>query len=510
MFAGQQFQDSVSNLLTTTISSEADASKIEMNNLHEETKPFVTVNATHFLVWSAVCFVEFAIFYTLMATYEKHMRPGDVPWWRASFLGLTIAPFGYSSFPDFFALSLTGRQLEGYLACLLSVIAILSKSVACVVPRIFMSGQWLAPSIFVAACIAFAVYTSISLLAAAFSTSGRPYARNFRCGAHALWFVWMLFGTLGTSILLYGVSIAYIVLQQRSLVAASMFLPVITSMVDMCTLLTTVWIYRRFVYASRIHASNKVERPCNMLGDQKMVMMIALCVTHAYSESARLVSMLVPVVKQPSWSFIFPMLSCFLSNVCLRCYLSTELVSRAVSSSWWFLFLPDAGTVMLNEVRVCFGYPRFVNVAALAFSNVVVHGLERWPLFNFHASVFVLLACALEIIEDLIVCRGWLTATSWMRKTSSYYRGMHPLSLSQVMSFDKDGVQPSGFAIGFHGMRHLPFRCVAVVMMPSCVSSYSLLTLLLGAGYIHGACPTWIAEDLRWMDGLVWETPLRC
>eukprot|EP00928_Gymnodinium_smaydae_P097143 TRINITY_DN8729_c0_g2_i1.p1 TRINITY_DN8729_c0_g2~~TRINITY_DN8729_c0_g2_i1.p1 ORF type:complete len:524 (-),score=22.81 TRINITY_DN8729_c0_g2_i1:268-1620(-) len=450
-----------------------------------------------------------------MDLYEKHMQPGDIPWWRASFVALTIAPLGYSCFPDLYGLSLTGRQLERRLAWFLSFIAILINFVACVLPMRVMGGQWRTCSLYVAQGVFFLVYSGISLLATA-CLWFRPrrelllQAWSFRSVAHALWYIWILLGTFGTWVLLYGVSMLYIVVQQSSLVAASIFLPTITSLVEIGTLVSTVWIYRRLVYASRIHASGKLEQNCGMQGDQKTVMLIVLCMTHAYSESTRLISLMVPVVKQPSWNFIFPMLACFLTNICLRCHLTSEMLSRTVSPSWWFLFLPDSGTFMLNEVKIYFGYPRFVNLAALAFSNLILHGFTTWPLFNLQSSVLVVLACALEVIEDLIVCHGRLTPTSWMYKTSSYYRGMHPLNLSQVMSFDKNQETPSGFAIGFNGMRHLPFRCVVVVMMPSCMFGYSLMTLLLGAGFVHSACPTWIAEQGRLMDGLLWETPLRC
>eukprot|EP00928_Gymnodinium_smaydae_P014438 TRINITY_DN15289_c0_g2_i7.p1 TRINITY_DN15289_c0_g2~~TRINITY_DN15289_c0_g2_i7.p1 ORF type:complete len:719 (-),score=52.04 TRINITY_DN15289_c0_g2_i7:220-2376(-) len=515
VFAGQQFHDFHLHPGATIISSAAAAAQADFGNPSEEAKPFVTVNAMHVCMWCGVSFVQFVAFFVLMSIYEPQMQPGDLPWWLVSFSILTIAPFAYSAFPDILGLSLTGRQPERRLAVLLCLVGSLTQFVACVSPAGWMHGHWRTWPLYTVQSFFVIMYMTVGLLLYAWkmhrSRKGSAMlGTRFRCYAHVMWYCWILLGTFGIWTILYGVALVYIMLSNWSQVAASLFLPAMTSCVEIGTLMTTVWVYGRLVHAPRMNASGSRKQNCSMLGDQKLTMMPVICMTHAYSESTRLVSLLVTVVKDPSWNFMYTLLACFLTNVLLRCNVFTEVISRIVPRSWWCLFAPDAGTVMLNEVRVYFGYPRFVSLAALALSNLIVHGSSKWPFFNYHSAALVLIAAALELAEDMIVCSGYFTATSWRDKTSSYYRGIHPLSLSQVMGFDRDEVQPNGPAIGFSGMRYLPFRCVVVIVAPACFFAYNLLSLLLGAGFIHDVCATWIQEEKRLLDGLVWQTPLLC
>jgi len=174
------------------------------------------------------------------------------------------------------------------------------------------------------------------------------------------------------------------------------------------------------------------------------------------------------------------------------------------------MIAPDAGTVLHNEVRVCFGYPRFVPLLALGLANLCMSGPASWPIFNFHATLLVAAAVLLEVAEDAVVASGVLRDESWKAKLAPAYRGIDPLHPDLAIAVDRDGIQPSGPAISFSGMRVLRLRTVIYLMQPACYFGYCLLTLLLGAGFVHRACTSWIQEEHRLVDGLVWWSPLRC
>eukprot|EP00928_Gymnodinium_smaydae_P095690 TRINITY_DN8279_c0_g1_i1.p1 TRINITY_DN8279_c0_g1~~TRINITY_DN8279_c0_g1_i1.p1 ORF type:complete len:703 (+),score=64.93 TRINITY_DN8279_c0_g1_i1:48-2156(+) len=490
------------------------ADKLQVDVANEEAKPFVTVKRSHALAWGAVSFIQFVMFFMFMDGYEPQMQPGDLPWWRASYTALTIPPFGFSSFPDIFSLCLMGRPLERRFAWLTSVACTFAHYIVSISPVGWIGVHWRTWTLYSVTCLTFVLYMGASL--AVFVCTRRQTWTEMltsivqsRSLSHAWWFAWTVVGTFGTWIVLYGVALLYVVLSHWNTVIASIFLAAATALVESGTLVATVWIYGRLVYSPRMSTSLKSKLKC-MLGDQKQILVLAPSMTHSYAESTRLVSMLVTAVKYPSWQFLFPLLTCFLFNVLLRSTMFIEILSCIVPKSWWFLFAPDAGTTTLNEVRLLFGYPRFVSLIALAASNFIMHGLKDWPLFNMHATLLVLVAAVLEVLEDLIVCSDWLDRTSWRQKTRAFYRGMHPLSLSQAVAVDRDGVRHDRPAIGFSGMRFLPFRCVVVLIAPSCLFAYNLLTLLLGAGFVHNVCTSWISEDDRLLDGLIWQTPLLC
>uniref|UniRef100_A0A7S2FDJ7 Uncharacterized protein n=1 Tax=Alexandrium andersonii TaxID=327968 RepID=A0A7S2FDJ7_9DINO len=99
---------------------------------------------------------------------------------------------------------------------------------------------------------------------------------------------------------------------------------------------------------------------------------------------------------------------------------------------------------------------------------------------------------------------------AWKARLANLYRGIDPLHPYQVMGFDSNGIQPNIPAIGFSGIRFVQFRKIAFIMGPSSLFGYTLLSLLLGAGFLHGACGSPIKEEDRLIDGLIWWSPLRC
>lgn len=75
---------------------------------------------------------------------------------------------------------------------------------------------------------------------------------------------------------------------------------------------------------------------------------------------------------------------------------------------------------------------------------------------------------------------------------------------------DHQGSNYKAAPLALHGQRSLDFPEVFALMWPSSLFTYVLMTLLLGAGYIHGVCDVPIPKEIQVLDALIWETPLRC
>jgi len=493
----------------------ASADRTDVAVHFEEAKPFATVCPRDVGWWAPVYFLEYLLYHCLMAACEPALRPGDIPWWRGTFTVFIIGPVGFAAFPDFMGVALTGIPVPGLMPRLVGGATYLLGQVACAVtPFRWGDGKWYALPIFGAVSVAFLPYFLVTAplhvwLTRPARASGLGNGR-FPWVSHCLWLLWMVFGTFGTWLVLYGVSLAFVAMLKFSDVLASLALPVLSFAVELGTVCATVQLYEWLVYGPRSRAAETKQSGPAMLGDQRELLILPISITHAYAEGCRLVSLLASTVTHPSWLWVPQMLGCFLLNVILRSTLLTEVLSHVLPIRWRPLFAPDAGTSLLNEAKLCFGYPRFISLAGLAMANLIRHGWSRWPLFNMHATLLVACAALMEVLEDLVVTGNLAAAMTWRRRMASYYRARAALGTAQIMGFDREGVQSSGPAIGFSGMRFVRFRVVVVAVAASSFFPYTLLTLLLGAGFVHGACESPIGEESRILDGIIWRTPLRC
>lgn len=493
--------------------ASADQADVAVHN--EEAKPFATINPWHVTIWVPVYFLEYLLYYWLMGVYEPGMQPGSAPWWRGSFTAFIIGPVGYAAIPDFMGVALTGMQMRGRLPRLAAgATYFLGQVGAATIPLGWHHGEWCTLPIFMSVSVAFGPYLSIWAPLHVYLTRGAPsnqqYSGKVPWRAHCLWLLWMVFGTFGTWAVLYAVALAFIAISKQSDFLASLMLPMLTSAVELCTVSGTVQLYSWLVFDPRIRAAGREGNGPTMLGDQRELLVMPISFTHAYAEGTRLVSIITSTVTHPSWRWVAQLLACFLSNVVMRSTLGTEILMRALPSWCQCIFAPDAGTVLHNEAKLCFGYPRFISLLALAVANLILRGWAHWPLFNMHATLLVPCAILLELLEDAIVTSRLALSLGWRQRMVPFYRDKNPLGISQIMGFDKGMKKSTGPAINFSGMRFVRFRLVVVAVAGSSFFPYCLLTLLLGAGFLHGLCPEPIGEGHRLLDGLVWITPLRC
>mmetsp|Transcript_125944 Transcript_125944/g.305997 ORF Transcript_125944/g.305997 Transcript_125944/m.305997 type:complete len:680 (-) Transcript_125944:184-2223(-) len=494
---------------------EASAIQADVAVLREEALPFATICPKHAALWVPLYLVQYLTYYLLMGIYESGMRPGDIPWWRGSFTALVIMPIGYSAFPDFMGVALTGRPVSNLTARLAVAVTYLFGQIAsAVVPLGWHGGEWCGLPIFMAVSLAFLPY--LLLAAPLHVVLTRPARANGQgCGklpwrSHIIWLSWMIFGTFGTWVVLYCVALFYIAALKWNKFLASLALPMLTSAVELGTVIGTMQLYNTLVYLPRVKVSETGEKSPVMLGDQRELVILPISITHAYAEATRLVSLLVSTVTEPNWFWVAQLLGCFFFNISLRSTLLTEFLTRAMPAKWWCLLAPDSGTILHNEAKLCFGYPRFISLATLAIANLILSHGSCWPLFNMHATLLVVSAGVLEMLEDVVVTGRLASAMTWRRRMANFYRGEEPFGNSQIMGYDRDGVQWNSPAIGFSGMRFVRSRVVVVAMAASSFFPYTLLTLLLGAGFVHRACESPISEENRLLDGLVWLSPLRC
>uniref|UniRef100_A0A7S4R4L4 Uncharacterized protein n=1 Tax=Alexandrium monilatum TaxID=311494 RepID=A0A7S4R4L4_9DINO len=498
-----------------TCPDDASANLADVAVHCEEAKPLAVVRPGHVAVWVPAYFLQYVLYYVLMAVYEPGVRPGQVPWWRGSFAVFLVGPVGYATFPDFMGVALTGHAIPGVWPRLVAGATLLiSQTAWSITPLGWIDGEWCALPIFGAVSAAFLPYFLIAAPLHVWLTRKKRrtelVGRSFPWVQHSLWLVWMIFGTFGTWLVLYGAALAFLSMSKWSPMVASTVLTLLTSAVELGTACGTVFLYDALVYGPRIRSRMGSRGGRAMLGDQRELLILPIAITHAYAEGCRLVSLLATTATQPSWIWVAQLLGCNLTNIVVRLTLPTELMSRVLPSCCQCLFAPDAGTGLLNEVKLCFGYPRFISLAALVVANFMRSGFSAWPLFNKHATLLVLCAPLTEAIEDFIVTSRLARCLSWKHRMSPYYHGMEPLGTGQLLGFDRNAKLSSGPAINFSGVRFVRFRVVVVAVAASSFFPYTLLTLLLGAGFVHGACSGPIGEEDRIVDGLIWHSPLRC
>mmetsp|Transcript_150862 Transcript_150862/g.482977 ORF Transcript_150862/g.482977 Transcript_150862/m.482977 type:complete len:681 (-) Transcript_150862:543-2585(-) len=447
---------------------DATTPNIDLSVLCEEAKPFITVKMAHVVAWSSLLFVQHLVTFILMNTYEPGLRAGDFAWWRASLDVFCCVPFGYSAIPCAFGPALTGRSSAGNVAvsALMGFDFLVAQFAACLLTFGRHASQLRTCSSWAALWLMSVFYLVTMMPVEIRYSASESETRPIRLW-NIVWFVWILTGTLGAWLVFYGVALVFIKMSEWNQLAASLYLPAMTSAVEMGVMSISVWLYDILVHQPRMRCTKDGTSLLHMAGDQKKTLILPVSMSHTFAEATRLVSLLVSTIKQPGWEFVPQLLVCFAVNVTLRSNLWTEAMCRLVPQRWWWLVAPDSGTFLLNEVKLCFGYPRFVAMAALAVSNVVTKGISVPPFFNMQAALLLVSAFFLEVLEDVVVTRGWLTAESWSRTMIPYYRRLGVLSPWQVRGFDRDGVQPSGPAIGFSGMRFLEFRAVIVIVLPA-------------------------------------------
>eukprot|EP00930_Biecheleria_cincta_P015166 TRINITY_DN12749_c0_g2_i1.p1 TRINITY_DN12749_c0_g2~~TRINITY_DN12749_c0_g2_i1.p1 ORF type:complete len:693 (+),score=71.85 TRINITY_DN12749_c0_g2_i1:49-2127(+) len=509
LFAGDDFEELPDSCTAVTCIADID---LDIEN--QEAKPWATVDPMHVMLWSIIFFFQFLGYFDLMAIFEAHhLSEGQLPWWRVAFCTVHAAMGGLTATPFLFGPCLTGKSVTGRGAFYMACISQVTHVVSVILPAKLLTGKNSFFSIYIVQCLAFLTYFIVSMpihlwysMAQCSRSSWWTGITRWRFIRHGAWFALIVFGAFGNWMLMYAVALLYVSIASDAPILASILLPSATSLVEVGTVCLSTAAYRFLVQGPRFRNESA---NATVHGDQKLRFVVPLCLTRAYAEGARLMSIIAVVVTDPAAQWWWPILMSFAFNIAVRSFLALYLVTSVLPRHWQWVVAPDAGTILHQEVRVMFGYPRFIVLFAYAASCLSLKGFHAWPFFSPQAGMAVVLAFAMEVLEDIIVIRQWLPSNHWRGNLRGFYRKYHPLSTVQTMSVDRDGVN-EGISLGFTGMRRLHFAEAMLTVLPPALFAYTLLTLLLGAGYVHGVCDRPLPAQCRLRDGLVWDAPLRC
>ncbi|CAE6960231.1 hda-6 [Symbiodinium sp. CCMP2592] len=299
------------------------------------------------------------------------------------------------------------------------------------------------------------------------------------------------------------ISLAYVQMQMSSPQAAALFLAVSTSVTEkvVCRILNAS--YTTFIYTPR----SSVNGSKSILGDQRRYLTVPVAMTHAYCEAVRLSSLLSVTVRSPSWAWLPSVLLNVSFNLMERTQLMMSLAVRILP--WCDWMFPGLSLVIMHDVRLHAGYAQHVAVLALLVAEIVSGGLGLTSVLNKQCVILIFCCLILEILEDVLV-HVLPRSDYWRRRLSPYYEQQPVLHPKQLLLMVHQGTNYEAAPLAPHGQRSLALGEVVALMWPSCLFTYFLMTLLLGAGYVHGVCDEPMPKEFRALDALIWESPLLC
>jgi len=490
-------------------SSIGQVKSLDVSVVFQEAKPLVTTTSTTVATAFFQNFLFLIAYFLIMGYFEAVAASDAWPWWRL-FWTFGISPsFGSLLYPRYWGMTLFGRRPPIWF-CALSAAILTASTGSLFLPIRWTVGFWseavkmTTGSVFTVCSGGTVIYVIMSvcvhLLLHRFSNKGQMQLDWFR---HSAWTCAHILTTLGTWIFLYGISLVYVWMEMFSPEMAAVFLAFSTSATEKCVSKILNFSYTTFIYTPR----SSINGSRTICGDQRRYLTIPVAMTHAYCEAVRLVSLLSVTVRSPSWAW----LPSVLLNVGVNLMERTQLMlSMAVLIlPWWDWMCPGLSLVILHDVKLHTGYAQYVAVLALLVAEGISSGFSWTSVFNTHCIILIFCCILLEILEDVLV-HVLPRSDYWRRRLSPYYEQQPLLHPKQLLLMDHQGSNYKAAPLALHGQRSLDLPEVFALMWPSSLFTYVLMTLLLGAGYIHGVCDMPIPKELRVVDALIWETPLRC
>ncbi|CAE7267638.1 CPK2 [Symbiodinium natans] len=488
-------------------SSMGQAARLDVSVDFEEAKPLVTT--THGTVAAAFLqnFLFLVVYLWIMGHFEARADASVWPWWRLSWAAVGFF-FGWGFFPQYWGITLGGRVLPIWFRIFGSLCNFLCNFLLLLplqwtLDRSSTAGMMTTCAVFttcVGGCSTY-LFTSICVLIA-FHRFSRGQTR-LDWLRHSAWTFAHLVTTLGTWIFLYGIALIYIYVQAASPQLAAVFLAFSTSGTEKCVSKVLNFSYTTFIYTPRCSINGSKD----IRGDQRRFLTIPVAITHAYCEAVRLVSLLSVTVRNPGWEWLPSILLNTGVNLMERTQLMLSLAVRILP--WCDWLCPGLSVVILHDVKLHCGYAQYVAVLALLVAGAGYGGMSTASIFNVHGLLLIFCCILLEVMEDVLV-HLLPRSDYWRRRLSPYYEKQPLMHPKQLVLIDHQGSNFDAVPLALHGQRSLDLAEVCLLMWPSSLFTYVLMTLLLGAGYVHGVCDAPIPRELRVLDALIWETPLRC
>ena len=489
-------------------SSIAEVESLDVSVNFQEAMPLATTTTATVVMAFFHSFVFLIAYFIIMGHFELIADSEHWPWWRLSWVLGPGLSMGALTYPQYCGITLFGHQPPVWFCGLGSAVFITCMGL------LFLPIGWTmdfsSPAVKMVTCSAFTassgggilylgICVSVHLMSRRFSSDG-PALDWYR---HSAWTCAHLLTTIGTGCFLYGISLAYVWMEMSFPQTAALFLVITTNATEKVASKILNFSYTTFIYTPR----SSIDGSKNIIGDQRRYLTIPVAMTHSYCEAVRLVSLLSITVRSPSWAWLPSVVLNVSFNLMDRTQLLISLAVRVLPRYDWMC--PGLSLIALHDVRLHAGYAQYVAVLALLVAEIVSGGLSLTSVLNKQCVILIFCCMLLEILEDVLV-HVLPRSDYWRRRLSPYYEQQPVLHPKQLLLMDHQGPNYEAVPLALHGQRSLTLGEVVALMWPSSLFTYFLMTLLLGAGYIHGVCDEPIPKETRFLDALFWESPLRC
>ncbi|CAE7918930.1 hda-6 [Symbiodinium sp. KB8] len=489
-------------------SSIDEVESLDVSVGFEEAMPLATTTTTTVVNALFQNFAFLTAYFIIMGHFEAIADSEHWPWWRLFWVlgpGLSIGALVY---PRYWGMTLFGHHSPVWFcgmgaAVLITCMGSLLLPTGWAVDFGSTAVNNMTCSVFTVSSVAMIIYIGICVCVHLLlrRVSGKGLVVDWQ--RHSAWTCVHILTTLGTCILLYGIALAYVCMQVSFPQTAALFLAITTSVTEKIVSRIVNFSYTTLIYMPR----SSVNGSKTIIGDQRRYLTVPVAMTHACCQAVRFVSLLSVTVRSPSWAW----LPCVLLNVSVNLMERTQvLLSLLVRILPWRDWMcPGLSLIILFDVKLHAGYAQYISVLGLLVAEMVSGGFKLTSVLNMQCVILICCCILLKILEDVLV-HVLPRSDHWRRHLSPYYEQQPVLHPKQMLLIDNQGVKYEAAPLSLHGQRSLALVEVMALMWPSSLFTYVLMTLLLGAGYIHGVCDVPIPKEIQVLDALIWETPLRC
>jgi len=484
-----------------------DKARVEDVSVHdEEAKAYPVAKVSWLAVWSLYYLVGMIVLLALGAHFEPRFEGAGLPFWRMAFPLVLAGPCSVGGFDRTVVKAFTGVELmhHGCLAeipCVVAVYALFYVLVVDVDGVAYTFSGYLAIAIGTMATI-FPMMV-VSLLAGRYTQSVR---RTIVVGRWAWvrqvwWGVWITCGTFGSWLAFYAVAMGFVFAVPTFPAAANFCLPLLTTLVE-----TTFVAASSFVYDLTLCGSGRMSG--TFRGDQRMILLCPLFLTHSFAETQKLCSLIGAGVKEPGSGWVISVATGMVSDLVSRSDFQRAAMVRLLPA--WFtrnLLVVGVSRVLHYRLRFFIGYPRFI----VPFAILVVRAIQgkEEVLFNSTALAILIATLVTEVIADLVMMRHWLPVNTWVLELERFYSEIEPDSAYQILHFDCRG-GATGCARHLRNLRYVDFVRTGGWMAPVVIFPLCLFQLLLGPAYIYGMCEAPLDTAKLFSAALLWQAPLLC
>jgi len=472
----------------------------------EEAKAYPVASGNWLAVWSLLYLAGMILVLALGAHYEPRFGGAGPPYWRVAFTFVLAVPCSVGGFDRTVVKAFTGVELRshgalGEIPFVVAVYALSYMFMANFGGVTYTFSGYLAIAVGTV-CTIFPMLV-VSLVAARYTRSVRRtvIVDKWDWKHQAWWGVWITCGTFGSWLAFYAVAMGFVFAVPTFPAAANFCLPLLTTLVE-----TTFVAASSFVYDLTLCGSGRMSG--TFRGDQRMILLCPLFLTHSFAETQKLCSLIGAGVKEPGSGWVISVATGMVSDLVSRSDFQRAAMVRLLPA--WFtrnLLVVGVSRVLHYRLRFFIGYPRFI----VPFAILVVRAIQgkEEVLFNSTALAILIATLVTEVIADLVMMRHWLPVNTWVLELERFYSEIEPDSAYQILHFDCRG-GATGCARHLRNLRYVDFVRTGGWMAPVVIFPLCLFQLLLGPAYIYGMCEAPLDTAKLFSAALLWQAPLLC